>query len=296
MFSVDYMLESSSPIMDTSDERFQKAVELIKKSKYFNKNYYLENNPDIKERGIDPLVHYLFYGYEEGRNPSKYFNNDLYLEKYDDVKKAGINPLIHFILFGKYEGRVNLGGMTAKGDKYRKQVNFFIYLDKDHVAELAKKDLNYKDCWFKFEDSIKLIKQMDVNNVLEIFPYKTPLIKNSDVMDSTEDNVEYYPQGIGNFYLHNYWDIPFPFEDKRYDLVILNNDLRNLDERQLKDLFKEIERIGKKLLFNLKYKYPLKDDGKVFDEELIDSCIENNKLTYSSTRKTQIIRIYDFED
>lgn len=186
--------------------------------------------------------------------------------------------------------------MTAKGDKYRKQVNFFIYLDKDHVAELAKKDLNYKDCWFKFEDSIKLIKQMDVNNVLEIFPYKTPLIKNSDVMDSTEDNVEYYPQGIGNFYLHNYWDIPFPFEDKRYDLVILNNDLRNLDERQLKDLFKEIERIGKKLLFNLKYKYPLKDDGKVFDEELIDSCIENNKLTYSSTRKTQIIRIYDFED
>lgn len=289
------MLKNSSPIMDTSDERFQKAVDLIKKSKYYNKEYYLENNQDIDDRGIDPLVHYLFYGYKEGRNPSKYFNNDLYLEKYDDVKKAGINPLIHFILFGKQEGRVNLGGMTAKGDKYRKQVNFFIYLNKEDVDELSKKDLNYTNSWHKFDDSIKLIKQMDVNNVLEIFPYKTPLIKNSDVMDSTEDNVNDYPQQAGNFYLHNYWDFPFPFEDKRYDLVILNNDLRSLNKEQMNNFFSEIERISKKLFFNLKYKYPLSDGKTLFDEELLDFCIDECKLTYSSTRKTQLIRIYDFE-
>ncbi|GDE39010.1 hypothetical protein HmCmsJML280_02695 [Escherichia coli] len=40
-----------------------------------------------------------------GLNPSEKFNGNLYLERYPDVAEEGVNPLIHYILFGKNEGR-----------------------------------------------------------------------------------------------------------------------------------------------------------------------------------------------
>jgi GT2 family glycosyltransferase len=72
---------------------------------YFNTSYYLSENSDVKETGLNPLYHYFLYGYKEGRNPSKEFDNDLYLELYADVKMAELNPLYHFIHHGRKEGR-----------------------------------------------------------------------------------------------------------------------------------------------------------------------------------------------
>ena len=42
----------------TSDSR-RKEYNLIAKSKYFNKKYYLKNNPDVKNSKINPVEHYL---------------------------------------------------------------------------------------------------------------------------------------------------------------------------------------------------------------------------------------------
>lgn len=83
----------------------KRNIHVIKKSSYFDINYYLENNPDVTQSGINPIVHYLLNGGFEGRNPSELFDSSYYLESNPDVKEAGVNPLLHYIQNGRYEGR-----------------------------------------------------------------------------------------------------------------------------------------------------------------------------------------------
>ena len=78
---------------------------LISTSSFFDKNWYLEKNPDIAKAGVNPYLHYLRHGGFEGRNPSPKFDSSWYLDTYKDVKNRGLNPLIHYLRYGKKEGR-----------------------------------------------------------------------------------------------------------------------------------------------------------------------------------------------
>ena len=78
---------------------------LIKNSDYFDEEYYLSNYPDVKNASIDPVAHYLDYGYKEFRNPSKIFDTKFYVDRYQDVREAGINPLVHYLRYGYKESR-----------------------------------------------------------------------------------------------------------------------------------------------------------------------------------------------
>ncbi|MCF7814797.1 MAG: glycosyltransferase [Candidatus Cloacimonetes bacterium] len=75
-------------------------------SSYFDRDYYLRNNPDVAESNMDPLKHFMLYGGIEGRNPGPSFNCNSYLGDYEDVKESGINPLLHYIKYGQKEGRI----------------------------------------------------------------------------------------------------------------------------------------------------------------------------------------------
>jgi glycosyltransferase involved in cell wall biosynthesis len=83
----------------------RKYVQLLNKSKFFDEEYYLNHNPDVKDSGINPAKHYLLFGGFEGRDPSPLFNSQWYLGTYRDVKINGINPLVHYLRFGNNEGR-----------------------------------------------------------------------------------------------------------------------------------------------------------------------------------------------
>ena len=78
---------------------------IIKKSKYFNKRYYIKQCQNFDKTNTDPIKHYLSIGWKEGLNPSKKFDTNYYLEVNADVKNAGINPLLHYEKHGKYEHR-----------------------------------------------------------------------------------------------------------------------------------------------------------------------------------------------
>jgi len=90
----------------------KKKMKLINNSKLFDRKWYLDNYPDVKEKNMDPARHYILYGGYEGRNPSKYFDSQWYLDQYNDVKLNGINPLLHFLIFGIYEGRKYINDST----------------------------------------------------------------------------------------------------------------------------------------------------------------------------------------
>lgn len=78
----------------------------IKNSGFFDIEFYVKNNLDVAETKIDPIFHYLNYGWKEGRDPSPHFSTSGYLVMNEDVKLAGLNPLLHYITNGKAEGRV----------------------------------------------------------------------------------------------------------------------------------------------------------------------------------------------
>lgn len=71
----------------------------------FDRAYYLKQNPDIAKAGVNPLMHYVFTGGFEGRQPHPMFDSTYYLRRYPDVAAAQINPLVHYLRHGAAEGR-----------------------------------------------------------------------------------------------------------------------------------------------------------------------------------------------
>ena len=63
----------------------------------FSPCYYLLHNPDLFANKIDPLWHYMEYGWKECRNPSAEFNTNDYLDNHPHLIEKNINPLLHFI-------------------------------------------------------------------------------------------------------------------------------------------------------------------------------------------------------
>lgn len=60
----------------------------------FDEEFYLQNNADVAANKIDPLEHYLHYGWREGRDPSASFSTHDYLELYPELAGGDICPLI----------------------------------------------------------------------------------------------------------------------------------------------------------------------------------------------------------
>ena len=81
------------------------ALHLLSPHPLFDAAFYLEMNPEARDSGIDPLVHYLLQGGSEGRSPHRLFDGNYYLKTNPDVAAARINPLVHFLSIGASQGR-----------------------------------------------------------------------------------------------------------------------------------------------------------------------------------------------
>ncbi len=77
---------------------------LIQSSGLFDREWYLKNNPDVAQTGVNPVWHYLNYGGFEGRDPGPNFDSRWYVHTYADVQKGGLNPLVHYLKYGKKNG------------------------------------------------------------------------------------------------------------------------------------------------------------------------------------------------
>nr|WP_082523951.1 hypothetical protein [Methylobacterium sp. Leaf399] len=72
----------------------------------FDEVYYRYWYRDTQTYAAGPLAHYLILGWLEGRDPSAGFSTMGYLAANPDVKQTGLNPLIHFLEHGLAEGRL----------------------------------------------------------------------------------------------------------------------------------------------------------------------------------------------
>jgi hypothetical protein len=97
-----YRLRNDS---DQEIVKIQRLVPDIYGSGLFDREWYLTKYPDVAEAAIDPAIHYLKYGWREGRDPSLYFSTSGYLNLNRDVAITNANPLVHFLEYGRSEGR-----------------------------------------------------------------------------------------------------------------------------------------------------------------------------------------------
>lgn len=113
-----------------------------KRSHFFDAQWYLIQNPDVAISKMDPVEHYLKFGWKEGRNPSPLFDGNAYLRTYPDVKRANRNPLVHFIGHGNREGRK----VTPLSVKPTSAVSApAIRINKDVFFSVIVASYNYQD-------------------------------------------------------------------------------------------------------------------------------------------------------
>lgn len=92
---------------------------------HFNTNFYLANNPDVLQHGVNPFFHYIVDGEKEGRKPVPYFDPALYLSLNPDLSSWEGTLLLHLIHKGLEEGRTfneypSPNGLSAKADPYQR--------------------------------------------------------------------------------------------------------------------------------------------------------------------------------
>lgn len=79
---------------------------LVEISGLFDPVWYLKENPDLSTLPKEELLdHFMKHGFREGRSPGPQFDVRYYLETYPDIAEADLNPLVHFLQSGADEGR-----------------------------------------------------------------------------------------------------------------------------------------------------------------------------------------------
>lgn len=96
---------------------FQSQYKIIKKSGLFDEKYYLTTYEDVRKADIDPIKHYLKYGWKEGRNPSSTFQTSLYI----NILNEGLNPLLYFIINNSYKSSFSLKSIIKLYRNYHKK-------------------------------------------------------------------------------------------------------------------------------------------------------------------------------
>ena len=99
---------------------FQRFVAAYRKS-YFDEEFYLQSNSDVVAVGVEPFMHFLIVGANQGRRPNALTQNEAdgrlvqllqfnyvkgayYLQRYPQVKEQQIHPAIHYAFSGWKNG------------------------------------------------------------------------------------------------------------------------------------------------------------------------------------------------
>ncbi len=82
-----------------------KELTAVRNSAFFDREFYLDSNPDVRASGMDAASHYLFCGGGEGRDPGPFFSTHEYLARFPDVAASGVNALAHYEMYGRREMR-----------------------------------------------------------------------------------------------------------------------------------------------------------------------------------------------
>ena len=86
----------------------QATLEALAASGLFDARWYAERYRDVAMLGLSPAEHFLRIGAKLERDPSPRFDTAYYLAANPDVVQSRMNPLLHYLFHGRDEGRACL--------------------------------------------------------------------------------------------------------------------------------------------------------------------------------------------
>ena len=131
----------------------------------------------------DVILHYCSSGSQEGIDPSKLFDTENYFSKYPDVKESGLNPMVHCFKFGMNEHRYSMDNIhfmrkmadirrpnpsllnSIQDDLKTKKVGVFLHVFYPELGETIAAYLRNIPCSIDIfistkEDSVEVLKNV----------------------------------------------------------------------------------------------------------------------------------------
>jgi len=180
----------------------------ISRSGYFDQELYRKAYSDVVNSGSDPILHYLLYGWKEGRDPGLLFCTRDYLHDYPDVQDGNMNPLVHYLRYGKKEGR------KIKQSWIREDGSIPVTKPSDsELSDIEWIRIKYHE-WFNTPLNLKNPKTYNEKiNVYKLFYRDKSLWKYADKYVVRE----YIEQRIGSKYLIPLVGVYESADDIRFD-------------------------------------------------------------------------------
>lgn len=282
MFKRDFLVKSNFNIKQALN--YNKAYDKIIELNLFDENFYSENYSQFFTG--DALKHYLFEGYKKNFDPSAKFSTKEYINKNPDVKKSNLNPLVHYVLFGKNEGKKIYPSKLIKKEKISNRnllclhnykfknepLVSIIVLNRNGINHLKVlfKDFSKKTNYSNFEfilvdndsndNSVSYAKSLNVD-----FPLK--IIENNENLSFSEANNQACEIANGEY------------------LLLLNNDIEPtygwLNEMMGTIIYNDnVASVGAKLIFpyiddlkNTNKSFSIQHAGDILRQAIDDVCI-----------------------
>jgi GT2 family glycosyltransferase len=168
------------------EDLFQNGID---PNQFFDSDWYLLENKDLTNSGIDPLMHYVTFGENEGRKPNPFFDPVTYLRKYPELRDFQGTLLAHFIDFGIKQGKTSATvDNSAEFESARKLalVNLDKHADLFAAQKIAVVIPAYNN-WSFTERCIRAIEKTVDYPILQIF------VVNDGSTDETLREVARYP-------------------------------------------------------------------------------------------------------
>lgn len=154
------------------------------------------------------------------------------------------------------------------------------FLTKEKCSQLRKKHR-----WEYLKIAVKYVKLINPDNCLELGAATIPIVSNGDTMDKNEwDNLTYFWNAL---------KIPWPVEDKKYNVFVALQVWEHLKNKQ-NEVFQEVARISDWAVLSLPYKW----DQEGSHGRITKSVILNWTSPYKPFIKPCIVRkriIYVFK-
>lgn len=111
-------------------------------SAHLEKDFYLYQHPHARHSTLSPAEHYLRIGGFLGLNPNRSFSSASYLDANPDVAAAQVNPYLHYLKYGQEEGRPIGDPTFARPDALTRPLlllNFFRPLNWQHTEAMLNR-------------------------------------------------------------------------------------------------------------------------------------------------------------